>query len=112
MPPTDASISLATDNGEPVNSVPVAAAVPPPEPLLTAQTLIALAGVVMVAGTIIGVFLKGDPPTLQLVVGLVMGTFGSSIFQFYFGSSRSSQRKDDAKFAQDAKTTTATTTVP
>ena len=74
---------------------------PPPRParrdydlLWTPQTIIALAGILIVAGTIIGVFWKGDAPTLQLVVGLVIGTFGSSIFQFYFGSSKGSQDKD------------------
>jgi hypothetical protein len=106
MSPMDASIALqATGNTQ-------APAAPLPEPILTAQTIIAMAGILMVAGTIIAVFLKGDAATQQLVVGFVMGTFGSSVFQFYFGSSRGSQRKDDAKFAQDAKTTTATTTVP
>ena len=95
---------------------------PPADPLWTPQTIIALLGMGMVAGTIAGVFLKGDPPTLQLVVGLVIGTYGGSVFSFYFGSSKGSQKKDDALAAREAgmipaaqqpgATTTTTTTVP
>lgn len=70
--------------------------VPPPDSLWTPQSITAMYGLTIVAGTIVGVFLKGDAPTLQLVVGLVLGTFGSSIFSFYFGSSKGSQTKDAA----------------
>jgi multisubunit Na+/H+ antiporter MnhC subunit len=108
MTPMDASIALTTASD---GSAPPSAA-PLPEPLFTAQTLIAMAGVLIVAGTIAGVFLKGDQATLQLVIGLVIGAFGSPVFQFYFGSSKGSQRKDEAKIAQDAKTTTIGATTP
>ncbi len=94
---------MSETNG-PTPAPPVA---PPPTPttvagdvLLSPQTIIALIGMLIVAGTVIGVFLKGDPPTLQLVVGLVIGTYGGSVFSFYFGSSKGSQQKDATIAAQ------------
>ena len=76
--------------------------VPPPEQLLTPQTIIALIGLAIVAGTVSATFWKGDPATQQLVTGVVLGTFGAAIFNFYFGSSKGSQAKDAQATAKDA----------
>lgn len=78
--------------------------------LWTPQTVVALSGIIIVAGTIAGVFWKGDAPTLQLVVGLVIGGYGSGIYNFYFGSSKGSQDKDttSARVQEKLATTAAT----
>lgn len=58
------------------------------------QTIIALLGLGLVAATIGGVFWRGDTATQQLVIGIVIGSYGKDIFGFFFGSSAGSQRKD------------------
>jgi len=58
------------------------------------QTIIALAVLAIVAGTVIGVFIKGDPPMMNTIAGLVVGSGIGSVTGFYFGSSRGSQAKD------------------
>lgn len=45
----------------------------------------------IVAGAVIW---RGDASQINLVLGAVIG-YGSAVMQFYFGSSRSSQAKDD-----------------
>ncbi len=64
--------------------------------LWTPQSIIALITLGVVALTIAGVFWKADPPTLQLVIGLVIGGYGKDIMNFYYGSSKGSQDKDAA----------------
>jgi H+/Cl- antiporter ClcA len=83
-------------------AAPVQATVPPPEPLWTPQTIIALIGLAIVGGTVAAVFTKGDTGSQQLVTGIVLGTFGAAIFSFYFGSSKGSQAKDAQASAKDA----------
>jgi len=58
------------------------------------QTIIALAVLAIVAGTVIGVFVKGDAPMMNTIAGLVVGAGIGSVTGFYFGSSRGSQAKD------------------
>lgn len=62
--------------------------------LYSSQTIIALAVLAIVAGTVIGVFLKGDGPMMNTIAGLVVGSGIGSVTGFYFGSSRGSQQKD------------------
>lgn len=67
-----------------------------PEPLLTAQFIIALCGLVILALTLTGVFLIKDLSPLQgTIAGAVVSGIMGSIMQFFFGSSKSSQGKDD-----------------
>ena len=61
--------------------------------LWTAQTIMGLFGMTIVAGTVAAIFLVGDKPTIAQTVGGVM-TLGGSIIGFYFGSSKGSQDKD------------------
>lgn len=77
--------------------------------LWSPQTLVALYGITIVAAAIAGVFIKGDVPTIQLVIGVVLG-YGSAVFSFYFGSSKGSQNKDAALAASVTPTTTTTIT--
>ena len=76
--------------------------------LWSPQTLVALYGITIVAAAIAGVFIKGDVPTIQLVIGVVLG-YGSAVFSFYFGSSKGSQNKDAALIAATPTTTTTVT---
>jgi hypothetical protein len=89
----------------------------PPEKFWTPQLVIAIMGMCIVAGTVAATLTFGDTGTKQLTTGIVLGTFGASIFSFYFGSSKSGQAKDNALIAQlsgptQLPSTTATTTVP
>lgn len=72
--------------------------------LWSPQTVIALCVLVIVAGTVIGVFLKADLPTVNTIAGLVVGSGLGGVVGFYFGSSRGSQAKDERAAA--ATTTT------
>ena len=62
--------------------------------LYSPQTIIALSMLAIAAGTVIGVFLKGESELLSTVVGFVLGTGFSAVANFYFGSAKSSQTKD------------------
>lgn len=77
--------------------------------LWSPQTVVALCFTAIVASALFGVFWRGDVPTIQLVIGLVMG-YGSAITGFYFGSSKGSQNKDAALAASVTPTTTTTIT--
>jgi hypothetical protein len=88
---------------------PPAPALPQAEPLWSPQLIIALYGLTIVAGTILGVFLYKDLSPLQGgIAGSAIGTGFGGIVGFYFGSSKSSQNKDTtlASIAQAAPTHT------
>jgi hypothetical protein len=57
------------------------------------QTVIAMIGLAIMGGTVAGVFLRGDAPTISQTVGGVIG-IGGMIMGYYFNSAISSQRKD------------------
>ncbi len=65
----------------------------PTNQLWTAQTIVGLFGMTIVAGTVAAIFAFGDKPTIAQTVGGVM-TLGGTIIGFYFGSSKGSQDKD------------------
>lgn len=65
----------------------------PPEPLITAQFILACVTMAIVAGTVGAVVLDGNDGNIKLVLGFVFG-LGSGVGGFYFGSSQSSQKKD------------------
>lgn len=71
-------------------------ATPPPDSLWTPQTIIALSTLVIVGGTILGVFHIADLPTINTVAGLVIGAGMGPVSQYYFGSSASGRNKDNA----------------
>ena len=71
--------------------------------LRSSQTVIALAVLTIVAGTVIGVFLKGDAAMMNTIAGLVVGAGIGSVTGFYFGSSRGSQVKDTLLAQQQPK---------
>jgi hypothetical protein len=79
------------------------------------QFVLATIVLTIVAGTVIAVFLKGDPAVQNVVAGTVIGTGMGSVVGFYFGSSKGSQNKDSILAAQTAPPplggTTTTTTI-
>lgn len=62
--------------------------------LMSPQTIIGLALLVIGAATVAGVFIKGDLQSINLVAGVVIGSTISGVSGFYFGSSKGSQDKD------------------
>lgn len=85
-----------------------------PEPLLTAQFIVAIYALTILAATMVGVMLVRDLTPLQgaiassVVTGSLTGVLG-----FYFGSSKGSQNKDTAiieKSIPPPGTTTTTVT--
>ena len=81
--------------------------------LLTPQTLIGYMGM-GIAGAVVGaVMVWGDPQTKSQTIGAVLGIMGM-IVGFYFGSSSSSQSKDETIARRDlsAPTTTTVTAPP
>lgn len=78
----------------------------PADSLWNPQTIIALAGIVVGAGAMVGAFLLPNPTAIQGgIIGTVIGMTLGQVYPFYFGSSRGSQAKD-AVIAQQAATTT------
>jgi len=71
------------DTGGPVN-----------ESWYSPSTIIAILVLLMVSGTIVGVFLKGDAPMMNTIAGLVVGSGIGSVTGYYFGSSKGSAVKD------------------
>jgi hypothetical protein len=67
---------------------------PPNDSWHSPQTIIAIGILIIVAGTVFGVFWKGDAAIMNTIAGLVVGSGIGSITGFYFGSSRGSQVKD------------------
>lgn len=89
---------------------PTPPAAPTPEPIWTAQTILAVYGMT-IAGMILGAILyKSDP---QMNSQALVGAFGiiSVITGFFFGSSKGSQDKDKAKAEQEAAPGTKTVSV-
>lgn len=67
----------------------------PAEPLLTAQFIVALYALTILAATIAGVMLIKDLTPLQgTVAGSVVSGALTGVLGFYFGSSKGSQTKD------------------
>lgn len=85
-----------------------------PEPLITGQFIIGIFALVILTGTLVGVFLIKDLSPLQGTIAgsVVTGTLGA-VLQFYFGSSKGSQAKDQvlAQQVPTAPLATTTTTV-
>ena len=87
---------------------------------LTTATFLAICGLIMIAGVLLLLFFKDVPQAnasaLNIVLGALIGWMGST-YQFYYGSTKTSQVKDDAIANLSASvsgtgtgTTTATTT--
>lgn len=97
-------------DSEPVPPAPVAAN----DSLGSQQFILAIIVLGIVAGTIVAVFLKGDPAVQNVVAGTVIGTGMGGVVGFFFGSSKGSQNKDALMAAQTIPppggTTTMTTT--
>jgi hypothetical protein len=62
--------------------------------LLSPQSIVAIIILIIVAGTVLGVFWRGDAAIMNSIAGLVVGSGIGAVTGFYFGSSRSSQVKD------------------
>ena len=77
----------------------------PADPLLTPQTVIALFGMTIVAGTVVAVFALGTAEVRSQTVGGVLA-MGGMIVSFFFGSSKGSQQKDATIAAQAGATPT------
>ena len=85
-----------------------------PEPLLTAQFVVAMFALLILAATIAGVMLIKDLTPLQgTIAGSVVGGALTNVLGFYFGSSQGSQKKDAViaeKVIPPSGMTTTTTT--
>lgn len=79
------------------------------DPLLTPQTIIATVTMLVFAGTVVAVFNYGSAETISQVVGGVTGLAGM-VISFFFGSSRSSQAKDQTSAELQSKLADAVTT--
>lgn len=64
--------------------------------LLNPTFIMALLSMFIVAATVGVVLWKGDDGNTKLVLGFVLGSMGGGVVSFYFGSSKSSQAKDEA----------------
>jgi len=84
-----------------VSDTPSSPAAPPPDPLISPQTIVAVIGMLIVAGTVAAVFVIGTPETKSQTVGGVIA-IGGTIIGYYFGSSRGSQAKDAGLIAAAA----------
>lgn len=58
------------------------------------QGLLAIYAMTLVAGTVVGAFVVGEPNLRAALAGAVVG-YAAAAIQFYFGSSTGSQKKDD-----------------
>lgn len=58
------------------------------------QGVLAMYAMTLVAGTVGGAFVVGEPNLRAALAGAVVG-YAAAAIQFYFGSSTGSQRKDD-----------------
>jgi hypothetical protein len=65
---------------------------------------------VIVAATVGAVFYRGNDSAINVVLGFVLGSMGAGVVSFYFGSSKSSQAKDENTSGTTVVTTTPTTT--
>ena len=65
------------------------------ESLWTPQVVVAAGVLLIVAGTVAGVFVKADITVITAIAGVVVGTGFGSVCGFYFGSSQGSERKTD-----------------
>ena len=70
--------------------------IPPVQSMKSPQSVIALFGLVIVAGVIAGVFWRGDAQLITAVSMSTLGIITGAVFGFYFGSSTGSQAKDAA----------------
>jgi hypothetical protein len=65
---------------------------------LSTPTFLAIAGLVMIAGVLLLLFFTAVPTAnasaLNIVLGALIGWMGST-YQFYYGSTKTSQTKDD-----------------
>ena len=81
----------------PVGAVPAAqSATSATNSLLNPTFLMAVISMLIVAATVGVVLWKGDDGNTKLVLGFVLGNMGGMVASFYFGSSKSSQAKDEA----------------
>lgn len=64
--------------------------------LMSPQFILAVMLLVIAAGTIAAVFIKGNPEVQNVIAGTVIGTILGAITGFYYGSSKGSQNKDAA----------------
>ena len=78
--------------------------------LLNPTFLMAIGSMAIVAGTVASVLWTGDDGNIKLVLGFVLGSMGGGVVSFYFGSSKSSQAKDEASTVPLVGTTTTTVT--
>lgn len=80
---------------------------------LTTATFLAIAGLAMIAGVLMLLFFKDVPQAnasaLNIVLGALIGWMGST-YQFYYGSTKTSQTKDDTIAALTSGTGTGITT--
>jgi hypothetical protein len=71
--------------------------------------IMAIISMIVVASTAAVVLWRGDDGNIKLVLGFVLGSMGGPVIQFYFGSSKSSQAKDEKIDAPGTTTTVAPT---
>lgn len=81
-----------TQTPSPAPVVPVSAT----NSLLNPTFIMAIVSMLIVAVTVAVVLWKGDDGDTKLVLGFVLGSMGAGVVSFYFGSSKSSQAKDEA----------------
>ena len=100
-----------------MSDTPATKTSPPSDSLRSPQFILAMYAMTIVAGTVVGIFLKNNEGLLNIGVGFIFGTLAAGVIGFYFGSSKGSQAKDDVIAAQAAGNTTppgtvTTTTTP
>lgn len=75
------------------------------------QGLLAIYAMTLVAGTVVGAFVVGEPNLRAALAGAVVG-YAAAAIQFYFGSSTGSQKKDDTIANQARAASAAPAPVP